>query len=104
MLMLIRGPPPQQLCLLSCCPSPGLVDLFEAVMPILPSLEEAGVAVWVLGPGNYPPGVTSLDSLLDDASDQPVPSELSAPENWNDTCLYIFTSGTTGRVLTHHGG
>nr|XP_020666468.1 long-chain fatty acid transport protein 3 [Pogona vitticeps] len=85
-------------CLRACEARALLVedDLFEAVLPILPSLEEAGVAVWVLGPGNYPPGVTSLDSLLDDASDQPVPSELSAPENWNDTCLYIFTSGTTG--------
>lgn len=28
--------------------------------------------------------------------DEPVPGYLSAPQNIMDTCLYIFTSGTTG--------
>ncbi|XP_053133465.1 long-chain fatty acid transport protein 3 isoform X2 [Hemicordylus capensis] len=71
-------------------------ELFEAVDQTLPSLEEMGIAVWVLGAGPYPPGVTSLQSLLEEASDEPVPSELSTPSKMSDTCLYIFTSGTTG--------
>ncbi|XP_015267208.1 PREDICTED: long-chain fatty acid transport protein 3 [Gekko japonicus] len=71
-------------------------DLFEAVEPILPDLEEMSIAVWVLGKGPYPPGVTGLDDLLEKASDEPVPDDLSTPRDLSDTCLYIFTSGTTG--------
>ncbi|KAM6434681.1 long-chain fatty acid transport protein 3 [Liasis olivaceus] len=71
-------------------------ELFEAVAPILPRLEEMDVAVWVMGKGPYPRGVSSLQDLLEEASDEPVPYDLSTPSNLTDTCLYIFTSGTTG--------
>lgn len=64
--------------------------------PLLPALQELGIVVWVWGPGPCPPGVTSLQELIDEASEEPVPPELSAPKNMMDTCLYIFTSGTTG--------
>ncbi|NXR28715.1 S27A3 protein, partial [Cinclus mexicanus] len=71
-------------------------DLFGSVEPLLPSLREDGVAVWVLGAGPYPPGVVALQELLDAASEELEPEDLWEPEDMNDTCLYIFTSGTTG--------
>ncbi|NXJ57023.1 S27A3 protein, partial [Spizaetus tyrannus] len=71
-------------------------DLFAAVEPILPSLQEDNVVVWVLGSGPYPPGVVALQELLDAASEELEPEDVWQPEDMNDTCLYIFTSGTTG--------
>ncbi|NXT64550.1 S27A3 protein, partial [Chaetops frenatus] len=71
-------------------------ELFGSVEPLLPSLREDGVAVWVLGAGPYPPGVVALQELLDAASDELEPEDVWEPEDMNDTCLYIFTSGTTG--------
>ncbi|KAJ6656994.1 hypothetical protein lerEdw1_002995 [Lerista edwardsae] len=84
---------------LRACGARGLLvahDLFSAVEPILPDLEETGVVVWALGAGPYPPGVVSLRGLLEEASDEPVPAHLSTPGSLSETCLYIFTSGTTG--------
>ncbi|NWW41985.1 S27A3 protein, partial [Panurus biarmicus] len=86
-------------------------DLFGSVEPLLPSLREDGVAVWVLGAGPYPPGVVALQELLDAASEELEPEDVWEPEDMNDTCLYIFTSGTTGAagaggwgVLAERGG
>uniref|UniRef100_A0A8C5EZD0 long-chain-fatty-acid--CoA ligase n=1 Tax=Gopherus evgoodei TaxID=1825980 RepID=A0A8C5EZD0_9SAUR len=85
-------------CLRGCGARALLVarDLYEAVEPLLPTLQELGIVVWVLGPGPCPPGVTSLQELMEEASEEPVPSDLSTPKDMMDTCLYIFTSGTTG--------
>nr|XP_038023945.1 LOW QUALITY PROTEIN: solute carrier family 27 member 3 [Anas platyrhynchos] len=58
--------------------------------------EEDGIVVWVLGAGPYPPGVVALQELLDEASEELEPEDVWQPEDMNDTCLYIFTSGTTG--------
>lgn len=78
-------------------PTPPSPDLFPMVEPILPSLqEEDGIVVWVLGAGPYPPGVVALQELLDEASEELEPEDVWQPEDMNDTCLYIFTSGTTG--------
>ncbi|NXH22005.1 S27A3 protein, partial [Bucco capensis] len=71
-------------------------ELFASVEPILPSLRDDGIVVWVLGSGPYPPGVVALQELLDAASDKLEPEDVWQPEDMNDTCLYIFTSGTTG--------
>ncbi|XP_013919026.1 PREDICTED: long-chain fatty acid transport protein 3-like, partial [Thamnophis sirtalis] len=71
-------------------------ELFGVVEPLLPTLKEMGVGVWVMGKGPYPPGVVSLQDLLEEASEEPLPYELSTPRHLMDTCLYIFTSGTTG--------
>ncbi|NXB82877.1 S27A3 protein, partial [Donacobius atricapilla] len=71
-------------------------ELFGSVEPLLPSLREDGVAVWVLGAGPYPAGVVALQELLDAASEELEPEDVWEPEDMNDTCLYIFTSGTTG--------
>uniref|UniRef100_A0A452GFI6 Long-chain-fatty-acid--CoA ligase n=1 Tax=Gopherus agassizii TaxID=38772 RepID=A0A452GFI6_9SAUR len=85
-------------CLRGCGARALLVarDLYEAVEPLLPTLQELGIVVWVLGQGPCPPGVTSLQELMEEASEEPVPSDLSTPKDMMDTCLYIFTSGTTG--------
>uniref|UniRef100_A0A8B9SRX8 long-chain-fatty-acid--CoA ligase n=1 Tax=Anas platyrhynchos TaxID=8839 RepID=A0A8B9SRX8_ANAPL len=86
-------------CLRACGARALLVahDLFPMVEPILPSLqEEDGIVVWVLGAGPYPPGVVALQELLDEASEELEPEDVWQPEDMNDTCLYIFTSGTTG--------
>lgn len=64
--------------------------------PILPSLREDNVAVWVLGGGPYPPDVLALQDLLDAASEELEPEDVWEPQDMSDTCLYIFTSGTTG--------
>ncbi|NXG76043.1 S27A3 protein, partial [Baryphthengus martii] len=71
-------------------------DLFASVEPILPVLREDDVAVWVLGSGPYPPGAVALQELLDEASEELEPEDVWQPQDMNDTCLYIFTSGTTG--------
>ncbi|NXL68010.1 S27A3 protein, partial [Chordeiles acutipennis] len=71
-------------------------ELFGSVEPILPSLREDGIVVWVLGSGPYPPGAVALQDLLDEASGELEPEDIWQPEDMNDTCLYIFTSGTTG--------
>uniref|UniRef100_A0A8C8RF42 long-chain-fatty-acid--CoA ligase n=1 Tax=Pelusios castaneus TaxID=367368 RepID=A0A8C8RF42_9SAUR len=85
-------------CLRSCGARALLVasDLSEAVEALLPTLQELGIMVWMLGPGPCLPGVTSLQELLEEASEEPVPLDLSTPSDMKDTCLYIFTSGTTG--------
>ncbi|KAM3824904.1 LOW QUALITY PROTEIN: long-chain fatty acid transport protein 3 [Vipera latastei] len=96
------GPALRPAALLHClraCRARALLaahELFGAVEPILPSLKEMGVGVWVMGKGPYPPGVISLQDLLEGASEDPLPYELSTPRHLMDTCLYIFTSGTTG--------
>ncbi|NXO01538.1 S27A3 protein, partial [Rhinopomastus cyanomelas] len=71
-------------------------ELFGSVEPLVPSLREEGVVVWVLGEGPYPPGVVALQELLDGASEELEPEDVWEPEDLNDTSLYIFTSGTTG--------
>ncbi|XP_065713617.1 long-chain fatty acid transport protein 3 [Patagioenas fasciata] len=91
-------PPALRHCLRACGARALLVadGLFAAVEPILPSLREDDVAVWVLGGGPYPPGVLALQDLLDAASEELEPEDVWEPQDMNDTSLYIFTSGTTG--------
>ncbi|NWI08126.1 S27A3 protein, partial [Crypturellus soui] len=71
-------------------------ELFASVEPILAELLEDDVTVWVLGDGPYPPGAVALQPLLDAAPDELAPEDAWVPEDMQDTCLYIFTSGTTG--------
>ncbi|XP_062487791.1 long-chain fatty acid transport protein 3 [Pezoporus occidentalis] len=86
-------------CLRECGARALLVadDLFASVEPILPALQqEDDIVVWVLGSGPYPPGVVALQERLDAASEELEPEDVWQPEDMNETCLYIFTSGTTG--------
>ncbi|KFO32023.1 Long-chain fatty acid transport protein 6 [Fukomys damarensis] len=87
-------------CLLHCvrtCQPRALVvgaDLLGTLEEILASLP-ADVSVWGLE-DSVPPGVISLKQKLSASSEEPVPRSRHAVASLKSTCLYIFTSGTTG--------
>ncbi|XP_040268561.1 solute carrier family 27 member 3 [Bufo bufo] len=84
---------------LAACGARGLItspELFAAVLEILPELQDMGVTVWVMGPGQFPPGVINMQDLMEEASESPPPGLTGTPENPLDTAICIFTSGTTG--------
>ncbi|XP_037681857.1 solute carrier family 27 member 3 isoform X2 [Choloepus didactylus] len=91
-----RGP------LLHClrsCGAHALVlapEFLESLEPDLPALRAMGLRLWAAGPHTHPAGIGDLLSEASAELDGPVPGYLSAPQNVTDTCLYIFTSGTTG--------
>nr|XP_031544872.1 solute carrier family 27 member 3 isoform X1 [Vicugna pacos] len=55
-----------------------------------------GLHLWAAGAESHPAGISDLLAEASAEVDEPVPGYLSAPKNIMDTCLYIFTSGTTG--------
>lgn len=55
-----------------------------------------GLHLWAAGAAAHPAGISDLLAEASAEGDGPVPGYLSAPESMTDTCLYIFTSGTTG--------
>lgn len=67
----------------------------ESLEPDLPALRALGLHLWVAG-SPTPAGFSDLLAEAEREEDKPVPGYLSAPRNVMDTCLYIFTSGTTG--------
>lgn len=75
---------------------PTLVEFLESLEPDLPALRAMGLHLWATGPETNVAGISNLLSEAADQVDEPVPGYLSAPQNIMDTCLYIFTSGTTG--------
>ncbi|XP_040826440.1 long-chain fatty acid transport protein 6 [Ochotona curzoniae] len=87
-------------CLLHCirtCEPAALVvgaDLLGAVEEILPSLLK-DISIWGMQ-DSVPQGVISLKHKLSTSSDDPVPRSHRRASNLKSTCLYIFTSGTTG--------
>nr|KAF6398027.1 hypothetical protein HJG63_017803 [Rousettus aegyptiacus] len=91
-----RGP------LLHClrsCGARALVlapEFAESLGPDLPALRAMGLHLWAAGPAAHPAGISDLLAEASAEGDGPVPGYLSAPESMTDTCLYIFTSGTTG--------
>ncbi|XP_049638234.1 long-chain fatty acid transport protein 3 [Suncus etruscus] len=70
-------------------------EFLESLEPDLPALRALGLHLWVAGPPT-PAGFSDLLAEAEREEDKPVPGYLSAPRNMMDTCLYIFTSGTTG--------
>lgn len=54
-----------------------------------------GLHLWAAGAAAHPAGISDLLAEASAEGDGPVPGYLSAPESMTDTCLYIFTSGTT---------
>ncbi|XP_029083861.1 solute carrier family 27 member 3 isoform X2 [Monodon monoceros] len=91
-----RGP------LLHClrsCGARALVlapEFLESLEPDLPALRAMGLHLWAAGSETHPAGITDFLAEAAAEVDGPVPGYLSAPQNIMDTCLYIFTSGTTG--------
>lgn len=69
-------------------------DLLGSIEEILPSLPKH-VIVWGMK-DSVPDGIVSLKEKLSLASDEPVPPSHHVSSSVNSTCLYIFTSGTTG--------
>lgn len=55
-----------------------------------------GLHLWAAGAAAHPAGISDLLAEASAEGDGPVLGYLSAPESMTDTCLYIFTSGTTG--------
>lgn len=91
-----RGP--LRHCLRSCGASALVLapEFLESLEPDLPALREMGLHLWAAGPGAHSAGISDLLAEASAAGDAPVPGYLSAPQSMMDTCLYIFTSGTTG--------
>uniref|UniRef100_A0A8C5EQC4 long-chain-fatty-acid--CoA ligase n=1 Tax=Gouania willdenowi TaxID=441366 RepID=A0A8C5EQC4_GOUWI len=92
----------------SCCGAKALItsaELQDAVIEIVPMLEEQGIRVYLLSEGCSVPGITALSDNISQASDEPMSRDLRANINIRSTALYIYTSGTTGlpkaAIVTH---
>ncbi|XP_048212754.1 long-chain fatty acid transport protein 6 isoform X2 [Perognathus longimembris pacificus] len=83
-------------CIRTCEPAALVVggDLLGRVEEILPSIPTE-VRVWGMA-DSVPHGMVSLKQQLRRASEGPVPRSHHLASNLKSTCLYIFTSGTTG--------
>lgn len=71
-------------------------ELLDAVVEVLPTLREQGIAVYLLSEASGAPGVSSLADEIAEASDRPLSRDLRANVHIRSTALYIYTSGTTG--------
>ncbi|XP_057644648.1 long-chain fatty acid transport protein 6 [Chionomys nivalis] len=83
-------------CIGTCEPAAVVVggDLLGSIEEILPSLPKH-IRVWGMK-DSVPQGVVSLTEKMSLASDEPVPISHHVASSLKSTCLYIFTSGTTG--------
>ncbi|KAM6168645.1 long-chain fatty acid transport protein 3 isoform 2-T2 [Erethizon dorsatum] len=71
-------------------------EFLESLEPDLPALRSLGLHLWAAGLETRVPGIHDVLAEVAAEADEPVPGYLSAPSSITDTCLYIFTSGTTG--------
>lgn len=70
------------------------LDLLGIVEEILPNIPQ-NVSVWGMK-DSVPQGVISLTQKLSTSSEEPVARSHRVASSLKSTCLYIFTSGTTG--------
>lgn len=75
---------------------PILPEFLESLEPDLPALRALGLHLWAAGLETRVAGIHDVLAEVAAEADEPVPGYLSAPSSLTDTCLYIFTSGTTG--------
>ena len=73
-----------------------LSDLLGTIEEILPSLP-GDISVWAMKE-SVPEGIISLKEKLSTASDSQVPHSHHVASNLKAPYLYIFTSGTTGKI------
>lgn len=81
------------------CAFPPHPEFLESLEPDLPALRAMGLHLWAVGSDSRPAGISDFLAEASAEVDGPVPGYLSAPQNMTDTCLYIFTSGTTGEDI-----
>ena len=75
-------------------------DLLDAVTDVLPELRKVPVFVQGVSQENLPAGITSIDDLIKDSFPIAFSPSVRSGITLMDTCCFIFTSGTTGRMLT----
>ena len=78
---------------------PPRPEFLESLEPDLPALRGMGLHLWAVGSDTRPAGISDFLAEASAEVDGPVPGYLSAPQNMTDTCLYLFTSGTTGEDI-----
>lgn len=92
-----------------CCNAPPLcplnvstvfAELQDAVAEVMPTLQEQGIAVYLLSDACPIQGVHALAGQISQASDEPLCRDLRANVHVRSTALYIYTSGTTGTEQT----
>ncbi|XP_004871468.1 long-chain fatty acid transport protein 3 isoform X2 [Heterocephalus glaber] len=71
-------------------------EFLESLEPDLPALRALGLHLWAAGLETPEAGIHDVLAEAAAEAEEPVPGCLSAPRSVMDTCLYIFTSGTTG--------
>ncbi|XP_041917732.1 very long-chain acyl-CoA synthetase-like [Alosa sapidissima] len=83
----------------SCCGAKVLIaaaELKDAVVEVLPALQEQNVSVFILSKECDTEGIETLSDKIDAVSDEPVPLALNSNLTIKSPALYIYTSGTTG--------
>lgn len=92
----------------SCCAANVLIvaeELCDVIAEILPVLKEKNISVYTLSDTCSIDGIQSISQIINEASDDALPSSLRDDIKIRSTALYIYTSGTTGlpkaAVVTH---
>ena len=67
---------------------------------VLPTLTAGEISLWTVDHSAPHDGFNSLLDKLDQVSEEPLPDPLKV--NVMSNFLFIFTSGTTGKVLSFH--